>query len=159
VRGQYGAVWDLLPSPAQFDVSTLANARSTARIRVHPGLQPQDLTTVARTLVDLGTVLTAHQTERVVHRAEHLRLLDMQSLNAQLARAQGRRTKSLTTAIERPQVREPDITRTVLEERFLALILNSQLPRPEVNAMVGEEELDFLWRAERLIVGGMPSTR
>jgi len=83
----------------------------------------------------------------------------MQSLNAQLARAQGRRTKSLTTAIERPQVREPDITRTVLEERFLALILNSQLPRPEVNAMVGEEELDFLWRAERLIVGGMPSTR
>jgi hypothetical protein len=67
--------------------------------------------------------------------------------------------KSLTTAIERLQVREPDITRTVLEERFLALILNSQLPRPEVNAMVGEEEVDILWRAERLIVGGMPSTR
>jgi very-short-patch-repair endonuclease len=154
------AVWDLLPSPAQFDVSTLANARSTAKIRVHRGLQPQDLTTVdglplttvARTLVDLTATLTPHQTERVVHRAEHLRLLDTRSLNAQLARAQGRRTKPLRTAIERLQVREPDITRTELEERFLALVLDAQLPRPEVNAMVGEEEVDFLWRAERLIV-------
>jgi very-short-patch-repair endonuclease len=154
------AVWDLLPSPAQFDVSTLANARSTAKIRVHRGLQPQDLTTidglplttVSRTLVDLTATLTPHQTERLVHRAEHLRLLDTRSLDEQLARARGRRTKPLRAAIERLQVREPDITRTVLEERFLALVLNAQLPRPEVNAMVGEEEVDFLWRAEKLIV-------
>ena len=54
--------------------------------------------------------------------------------------------------IERLQVREPDITRTELEERFLALILNAQLPRPEVNAIVGPYEVDFLWRAETLIV-------
>jgi very-short-patch-repair endonuclease len=69
-----------------------------------------------------------------------------------LARARGRRTKPLRAAIERLQVREPDITRTELEERFLALVLDAQLPRPEVNAMVGEAEVDFLWRAERLIV-------
>ena len=69
-----------------------------------------------------------------------------------MARAQGRRTKPLRAAVERLQVREPDITRTELEERFLALVLNAQLPRPEVNAMVGEEEVDFLWRAEKLIV-------
>ena len=69
-------VWDLLPSPAQFDVSTLASARSTAKIRVHRGLGPEDITTidrlpvttVARTLVDLTATLTPHQTERVVHR-------------------------------------------------------------------------------------------
>ncbi len=48
------------------------------------------LTTVARTLVDLTATLTPHQTERVVHRAEHLRLLDTHSLDEQLARAQGR---------------------------------------------------------------------
>jgi hypothetical protein len=154
------AVWDLLPSPAQFDVSTLAHARSTAKIRVHRGLQPQDLTTVdglplttvARTLVDLSTTLTPHQIERIVHRAEHLRLLDTRSLGEQLARARGRRTKPLRAAIERLQVKEPDITRTVLEERFLALVVDAQLPRPEVITIVGPYEVDFLWRTENLIV-------
>jgi very-short-patch-repair endonuclease len=154
------AVWDLLPSPARFDVSTLANARSTAKIRVHRGLQPQDvttiddlpLTTVARTLVDLTATLTPHQTERVVHRAEHLRLLDMHSLGEQLARAQGRPTRRLRAALKTLESSEPNITRTVLEERVLELVLDAQLPRPEVNAMVGEDEVDFLWRAERLIV-------
>jgi hypothetical protein len=143
-------VWDLLPSPAQFDVSTLASARSTAKIRVHRGLEPEDITTidrlpvttVARTVVDLTATLTPHQTERVVHRAQHLRRLDTHSLDEQLARAQGRRTKPLTTAVERLRIREPDITRTVLEERFLALVLDAGLPRPEVNAMVGEHEVD-----------------
>jgi very-short-patch-repair endonuclease len=154
------AVWDLLPSPAQFDVSTLASARSTAKIRVHRGLQPQDittidrlpLTTVARTLVDLTATLTPHQIERLVHRAEHLRLLDMHSLNAQLARAQGRPTSALRAALRTLETGDPDITRTLLEERFLQLVVDAQLPRPEVNAMVGEHEVDFLWRAERLIV-------
>ena len=110
------------------------------------------LTTVARTLVDLAATLTPHQTERVVHRAEHLRLLDTHSLNAQLARAQGRPTRRLRAALRTLESHEPDITRTVLEERFLALVLNARLPRPEVNAMVGEHEVDFLWRAEKLIV-------
>jgi very-short-patch-repair endonuclease len=154
------AVWDLLPSPAQFDVSTLANARSTAKIRAHRGLQPLDITTVdglpvttlARTLVDLTTTLTPHQTERVVHRAEHLRLLDTRSLDEQLARAHGRPTRKLRAAVATLAAAEPDITRTVLEERFLALVLDAQLPRPEVNAMVGDEEVDFLWRTEKLIV-------
>jgi len=153
-------VWDLLPAPGQFVVSTLANARSTAKIRVHRGLQPDDITTidrlpvttVARTLVDLTATLTPHQTERVVHRAEHLRLLDTHSLDEQLARAQGRRTRPLRAALRTLETDEPDITRTVLEERFLALIRNARLPQPEVNAMVGDEEVDFLWRAQRLIV-------
>ena len=154
-------VWDLLPSPAKFDVTTLGAAHGTANIRVHrAALQPQDittldglpLTTVARTLLDLTATLTPHQTERVVHRAVHLRLLDTRSLDEQLARAQGRRTTPLQAAIEQLQVREPDITRTLLEERFLELVVDAQLPRPEVNAMVGEHEVGFLWRAERLIV-------
>jgi very-short-patch-repair endonuclease len=154
-------VWDLLPSPAKFDVTTLGAAHGTASIRVHRGaLTANDittidglpLTTVARTLVDLATTLTPHQTERVVHRAEHLRLLDTRSLDEQLARAQGRPTRKLRAALRTLETNEPDITRTVLEERFLALILNAQLPRPEVNALVGAYEVDFLWRAEKLIV-------
>ena len=65
-HGSAAAVWDLLPSPAQFDISTLASARSTTQIRVHRGLQPGDIThiddlpvtTVARTLVDLTATQT-----------------------------------------------------------------------------------------------------
>jgi very-short-patch-repair endonuclease len=48
--------------------------------------------------------------------------------------------------------REPDITRTDLEEAFLALLRTKQLPRPEVNATVGPYEVDFLWRDHELIV-------
>ena len=154
------AVWDLLPSPAQFDVSTLAAARSTAKIRVHRGVQANDITekdslpitTVARTLVDVATDLTPHQTERLIHRAEHLRLLDMTTLNEQLARAEGRRTAARRAAVRTLERREPDLTRTELEERFLTLILTAQLPRPEVNAIVDPYEVDFLWRDRKLVV-------
>jgi hypothetical protein len=156
------AVWDLLPSPAKFDVTTLHAAHATPTIRVHRSrtLAPNDitaidnlpLTTVARTLVDVTATLTSHQTERVVHRAEHLRLLDMHSLDEQLARAAGKRTKPLIAAIERLRVSDPEITRSELEERFLFLILNAQLPRPETNVRVGPHEVDFLWRDVKVIV-------
>jgi very-short-patch-repair endonuclease len=154
------AAWDLLPSPAQFDVSTLAGARSTKSIRVHRGIGPDDvthihglpLTTVARTLVDLAATLPPRLTERAVDRAEHLRLLDTAALNAQLAHVQGRSTSAIKAAIERLQVEEPDVTRSELEERFLTFILNAQLPRPEVNARVGRYTVDFLWRTHDLIV-------
>jgi very-short-patch-repair endonuclease len=39
-----------------------------------------------------------------------------------------------------------------LELEFLALCRRHRLPRPEVNARVGRFRVDFLWRAERLIV-------
>ena len=156
------AVWDLLPSSAKFDVTTLRAAHSTPKIRVHRSttLIPADIThhdglpvtTVARTLVDLAPTLTPHRLERVVHRAEHLRLLDTHSLNAQFARANGRNTKTLQNVLQTLETHDPDITRSTLEERLLALISKAQLPRPEVNAMVGSHEVDFFWPEHRLIV-------
>jgi very-short-patch-repair endonuclease len=156
------AVWDLLPSPAKFDVTTLRAAHSTPKLRVHRSttLIPADITrhnglpvtTVARTLIDLATTLTPHRLERVVHRAEHLRLLDTHSLNAQFARATGRRTKALHRALRTLETHDPDITRSKLEDRFLALIAKAGLPRPEVNATVGGLEVDFFWPDHRLII-------
>jgi len=156
------AVWDLLPSPAKFDVTTLRAAHATPAIRVHRSrtLQPADithidglpLTTVARTLVDLAATQTPRQIERAVHRAEHLRLLDTRALEAQLARANGRTTTPLTTAIEHLKLSEPDLTRSELEERFLTLILDAQLPRPRTNARVGPYEVDFHWPDHHLVV-------
>ncbi|HEX8689935.1 MAG TPA: DUF559 domain-containing protein [Solirubrobacterales bacterium] len=45
-----------------------------------------------------------------------------------------------------------DRTRSDLEGDFLALCRRQRLPRPEVNARLGEDLVDFLWRRSRLIV-------
>ena len=50
------------------------------------------------------------------------------------------------------EVPDRDHARSDLETRFLALLRRHRLPRPEVNVRVGEYVVDFLWRAERLIV-------
>jgi hypothetical protein len=156
-------VWDLSPPPGRLDVTSLRRSTSTRRLRVHRGdtldplndvvRQPDGLpvTTVARTLADLAQVLTPHQLQRACHRAEVLRTLDAHAVEHQLDRLPGRRSRSLRQALATLAVADPDITRSALEERFLALIAKSGLPRPEVNATVAGHEVDFLWRRARLI--------
>lgn len=158
------ACWDLLPSPAgRIEVTTLRESASTAAIHVHRShtLDPLDdivhehdglpVTTVTRTLVDLAGILTPHRLQRVCHRAEVLRRLDAAELLARLDRLPGRPSRSLRAALATLAVAEPDITRSELEERFLALVARAGLPPPKVNAMVGGYEVDFLWADARLI--------
>jgi very-short-patch-repair endonuclease len=47
---------------------------------------------------------------------------------------------------------ETDRTRSDLESLFLTLVARYRLPRPEVNVKLGRFEVDFLWRAQRLVV-------
>jgi very-short-patch-repair endonuclease len=47
---------------------------------------------------------------------------------------------------------EDELTRSELERIFLSLCRRHRLPQPEVNAIVGPYEVDFLWRDRRLIV-------
>jgi very-short-patch-repair endonuclease len=47
---------------------------------------------------------------------------------------------------------ESDRTRSDLETLFLALCAQYGLPAPEVNVKLGHWEVDFLWRARRLVV-------
>jgi very-short-patch-repair endonuclease len=158
------AVWDLSPLPSgKLDVTSLRRSTSTRTLRVHRGdtlnplndvvRQPDGLpvTTVARTLADLAQVLTPHQLERACHRAEVLRKLDAPAVEQLLARLPGRRSRSLRRALASLAAADPDITRSELEERFLALVADAELPRPRVNATVAGHEVDCLWRASRLI--------
>lgn len=101
-----------------------------------------------RTLLDLADVLTAHRLERVCHRAEVLRLLDVRVLEHVPA---GRRTRTLRTALASLADAEPQVTRSELEERFLALVAARGLPRPRTNALVHGHEVDFLWPHARLV--------
>jgi hypothetical protein len=46
----------------------------------------------------------------------------------------------------------PERTRSDLERLFLRICRRHDIPKPEVNLRIGPYEVDFLWRAERLIV-------
>lgn len=155
------AVLDLLPTPGgPVEVTTLARSASTPTIRVHRSrtldrvadiLRHEGLpvTSPTRTLLDLAEVLSPHRLERACHRAEHLRQLDAAALLIPLP---GRRSIALTQAVEGLARRGPEISRSELEERFLALVAEHGLPQPQVNARVCGYEVDFSWPAERLIV-------
>lgn len=47
---------------------------------------------------------------------------------------------------------EDVITRSELEPRFLELVAGAQLPVPAVNTVICGREVDFLWRAQGLVV-------
>jgi very-short-patch-repair endonuclease len=156
------APWDLMPMPSgRVDVITLRRSASTKLVRVHQTrtLEPQDvtdidglqLTTPTRTIIDLADQLTPHRLERVLHRAEILRILDVAAIHARLAALPGRRSRTLLKALATLEA-GPQPTRSELEERFLALVAKWKLPRPRVNATVAGYEVDFYWPDHNLIV-------
>jgi very-short-patch-repair endonuclease len=96
--------------------------------QVHPRVLEQALAEAQRTgLVDLDEVATALE---------------------QNPRARG--APVLRRLLERGEALA--FTRSGAEERFLELIGRGGLPAPETNVQVGGMEVDFLWRAERLVV-------
>jgi very-short-patch-repair endonuclease len=158
------SVWELLPTPSgAVEVTTLRDSASKPGVRVHESAtldrvadvwrDPDGLatTTVTRTLIDLADVLSAQRLRRAVHRAEILRLLDAGALRARLEVVPGRRTRALEAIVAELAAREPEITRSELEHRFLALVDQFGLPRPRVNAVIVGLEVDFLWPDGRLI--------
>ena len=113
------------------------------------------VTTVARTLLDVGSV-DQNLVEKAVRQAEFLGLFDLGEVSCLLERYPGRRgTARLRKAVEAAataQVR----TRSDMEERFHALVLDAKLPPPEMNGTVELDELtieaDAVWRDAKLIV-------
>jgi very-short-patch-repair endonuclease len=112
------------------------------------------ITTVPRTLLDLAAVVDRATLERAIEQAEAQRLTDPLSLDEILERYPGRRGTRKLVAIRTKDLR--GITRSELEERFLALLDEAVLPRPELNAAIELNgryiEADCLWRNQRLIV-------
>ena len=107
---------------------------------------------MSRTLLDLAGMLTPTRLERAVERSLALRLFDLRAVEAVLA-ANRRRpgAASLAEIIARVHD-EPSLTRRELEALMLDLCDAHGIERPEVNVLVGGLEVDFLWRAQRLIV-------
>lgn len=145
------ALWGMRPTTRpRIDVTTPRRRRSNARVQAHhAALEAEEValrdgipvTSPTRTLADLAAVLPEHRLERAVNEAERLRLdVDL-----------GRYPR-LGGLVGRP----PAWTRSELEARFLSLLDDHGLARPEVNVPldVGGRllEVDCVWRGPRLIV-------
>jgi very-short-patch-repair endonuclease len=155
------AVWGFRPAyrgDVQLTV-TGADARSRAGIEVHQtrALDPSDaasrdglpLTAPERTLLDLASRLGQRDLDRAAEQAQVLRLTTAASLGAFLRRRPGRRGAA---ALRQVLATDPAFTRSKAEQRLLELIRAARLPRPETNVRVNGYEVDFAWRAQKVIV-------
>lgn len=150
----------------KIDVTTTRRGRaSQPRIVVHHtvALEAADVTTidgiptttVARTLVDLAGVVSRESLAKAVNEAERQRTFDLTAIEAALARTRGRSGPGharLRAVLAELRHRGTQLTRSVLEDRFLSLIETHNLPRPSANLHVEGREVDAVWPAERLAV-------
>ncbi len=161
------ALWGLRQSAGgRVEVITARARRSREGIRLHQAVLPADevtvehgipVTTPSRTLLDLAAVVAPRQLERAFREAEYLRLADALAIDDLLARNPGRRGTAAVREILAERAIGLTVTRSELEERFLAFVDDFDLPRPLVNALVetpdgGQVEADCVWRRERVIV-------
>ena len=164
-HGSAGALWDLLRPGGPPHVTVRGRAHSRGGLRVHCGRVERDettvrdgipTTTVARTLLDLATLLPAHRLEWAVAEAERRRLADSAPLGELLARHRGRRGVAALRAIVADRRLGLDVPRSELESRFVAFLDRRGFGRPELNATVELPdrviEVDCVWREACLAV-------
>jgi very-short-patch-repair endonuclease len=163
-HGSAAALWDLRRRDASvIDVSVpTAGGRSRAGLRIHrvPSLQADDgdvhrgipVTSPARTILDLAAILDERGLERALDRAELLELTDYPTLDALARSRPGHHGAGKLTRALQSHHAGTTLTKSELEELFLALCRRHGLPRPLVNTWVEGKEVDFLFAEHRLIV-------
>ena len=159
------ALWGIRHSSSAYVHVTVPTAGGRTRRRgvvVHRSLTlgPADVdeeqaiavTSVSRTLLDLAGVLSPTRLERAVERSLAARRFDLRAVEAVLAANPRRPGATALAEIIAGIHDEPSLTRQELEARMLDLCDDHGIERPEVNVLVDGIEVDFLWRAHRLIV-------
>lgn len=147
---------------ATIDVTVVGRrVRSVKAVRVHyaqnlPSTHIRrrhglPLTSPAHTLLDRAAIAMPRALERAVAEAHALGLLRDGELEDLVARSPGRRGVAALRALVAREA-GPALTRSQAEERLLSLIRRARLPEPECNGRVAGHEVDFLWRASRLVV-------
>ena len=144
-------------------VDVIAKGADQPGIKVHRtrSLDDQDITTrrgipvttVARTLVDLAGVVPRDHLYRALREADRLRVLDVQALEASRIRTRnGPGDRALKEALAELKAMATTLTRSALEDAFLALLERSGLPAPSVNTYIEGMQVDMLWREQRVVV-------
>lgn len=150
---------------SRIEVTTRRRMKRRAGVEVHHStvLDAQDITTVdgipvtsvARTLVDLADVVPRDHLAKALREAEHLRVIDVRALRDAMLRTRTRRGPGharLTAVLDEHRRRGTQLTRSILEDRFLALTAEHRLPRPRTNVPVVGHEVDACWPDHRLAV-------
>jgi predicted transcriptional regulator of viral defense system len=135
------------------------------RAYVSQRIEPQDrheidgipCTSLARTLLDLATVLPRRGLERVCDEAAVQEIFDLRAVNDVLARSHGCRGAAKLQAVLHEHAIGTTRTRSDLEELALAVLDGFAIPRAVNNVRVFcrdgvMPEVDFLWRAQRLVL-------
>lgn len=161
-----GQLWGITPwrHPLS-EVTKPTKSRPRSGIRVYRSLVPSDekaivsgvpTTSTPRTLFDLSTVLTERQLEKALNEAEVRGLTDRLSIPDLLERHPGRRGSATMRRLLATRTETRGITRSKLEDRFVALLDDFHLPRPRLNAAIAVcgrfFEADCVWDEQRLIV-------
>lgn len=167
------SLWGLLPAPPAGQAGQAGRARPV-HVTVpggdrgrRPGIRPHrvarippcdaarlvgiPVTAPARTLVDLAGGVGSRALEQAMAEAERRGLAELDDVAAALERAgRVRGTSRLRRLIEAGT--RPAYTRSAAEERFLGLVRGGRLSPPETNVHLAGVEVDFYWRAERVVV-------
>lgn len=159
------ALHGLRPAERSTTDVTVAARRRVPGVRVHrvERLDPDDgtnvgripVTTVARTLVDLACVVPLGALGKAVEEAERSNRLDVRAIEAVLKRTRtrnGRGHERMRQVLAAAVRTGTTMTRSVLEDRFLALLDAHGWPRPSANAWAERMEIDAVWPAARLAV-------
>ena len=157
-----GWLWGLLRyAPGTIDVTAASRRHRKAAIHLHyADLHDRDLTqrdgipvtSLARTLLDLAAILRPDRLDRVLERAEELKLFDLTAVDELLARCSHHPGATKLRAALAIYCDDPAITRSRLERRFLALVRKAGLPRPAMNFALAGYEHDAYWPEERFAV-------
>jgi Protein of unknown function (DUF559)/Transcriptional regulator, AbiEi antitoxin len=159
------ALWKLTRPRAgvvEVTVPSAGGRRSRAGIKLHRSttLTAEDLSTrdaipvtsPRRTIIDLARAgWSPRPLERLLDEADRHRLLDPGTFNEGFQPVDRRLPKSLRVVLTNHQAGST-LTRSELEERFLALCRASDVPAPLVNAPLLGLTVDFLWPQAALIV-------
>lgn len=109
------------------------------------------VTTPARTLLDIAEELGSREVEKAYANALRRKLVTPEAMRAMVERHPDHRGAALWRRLLAEEG-EPAFTRSDAEEKLLGIARAAGLPRPEVNVRVLAHEVDFLWRAARLVV-------
>jgi hypothetical protein len=161
-----GQLWGLYPrSEIKPEVTAPGSKKTKPGIVVHRSAVPADevgrmwgipVTSVARTMFDLAGTLREREVERAWNEMEvrdyRLRL----SVPDLIERYPGRKGTLLLARLASGKAEPVGITRSELEERFLALIDRFGLPRPRMNAHLAIRdrfyEIDCLWEDRKVAI-------
>ena len=159
------ALHGLRPSSRPTVDVTVPAQRRVPGVQVHrvERLDPDDtttvagipVTTVARTLVDLADVVAPRALRKAIVEAERSRRLDVREVETVLARTRTRNgdgCRRVRGALTELATLGASVTRSELEDRFLALLDRHGMPRPSTNAWTERMEVDAAWPAQRLVV-------